>query len=119
MRNYPQEIERLNREIAETQSKLDEMRDVVRIVEARYTKMVLERTNGDGRPMHTNDLSRSTALLLDLNDDESWKESKQEIREWELEIRIKQAAIESLRAEFQLAVLMRKEQLVTRQLLIA
>jgi hypothetical protein len=113
--NQPLRIEELACEIARLEAKAADCRDLMAICEARELLVIIQRTDGGGKLMYTNAESRAAAVLTELVADKTWAETRAELRDVEVSIKVRLAQVEALRHEWALAMQMRREQLVTRQ----
>ncbi len=112
--SYPQQIEKVSLDLAETMAQAATQRERVAEIEAILTLEIANAKTPEGKPLYSNEAMRSAELVLRLRDNEDATEIKQSLgRADEKRARLL-ARLEHLRGEFKLHLLDRQDEIAAR-----
>ncbi|MBX3278826.1 MAG: hypothetical protein KF868_12555 [Acidobacteria bacterium] len=110
----PQLIAEDARKVAELSHEIADLRHRNERIELECLIEVLRATNGQGKPLHSNETARQTAQQEALYDRPEWLVNRDRIAECELQRAETQAQLEQRRHEFRLGLIDRQAEIADR-----
>lgn len=111
--NYPEQIEQTSLKLAETSQELASLREHLAGIEAIAVLDIASAKTPEGKPLYSNDTTRSAALTLRLRDDSEAVEVKGMIERAEQKRSELFARLERLRGEFKLSLVEQQARLTS------
>ena len=111
MRDHPEKIEHLQKEIIDINFAISKERERLNIIESDITIDVNTAKGVDGKPLFSNDSLRKAAITKQCDDDSEYTKIKSDLEDSERNRLYKLAELERLRLEFKLFLLDRQEEI--------
>ena len=111
MRDHPEKIETLQKEITDINFTISKERERLNIIESDITIDVNTAKGTDGKSLFSNDSLRKAAVTKQCSDDTDFTSIKNTIEELERNRWYKLSEVERLRLEFKLFLLDRQEEI--------
>ena len=106
--SYPEQIERLNLDLAATTRDLAEAREQIDVIEHLITLEVLNARAADGKPAYSNETARAAAIKSRLLEHEQHRQLRRHLLDLEQAKAEALARLERARGEFKLHLLDRQ-----------
>lgn len=111
--SYPETIEQTALKLADTTQEITTLRERMNEIEIVETLDIAAAKNGEGKPLYSNETTRSAALALRLVGNEDYTELKETLARAERKRQELTARLERLRGEFKLYLVERQAVAVT------
>lgn len=115
MRNHPEKIEQLQKEITDINFTIAKERERLNIIESDITIEVNTAKGIDGKLLFSNDSLRKAAVTKQCDDDPEYTSIKNSLEDIERDRLYKLAELERLRLEFKLFLLDREEEISNKK----